>query len=422
MAAACSPGAGVEVHDISIPAFAGAGESNLHTGPSGTVYLTYCAPGSADGERALWVARLRPDAATWDEPTMVVDTPLLMENWADFPSLTVGTDGQLWAQWFQRPAEAGKRGYSGWFARSADDGHTWTEPEPLGHEFVTLAPLPGGRVLAAWLESLRIPKDQRVPGAATMELRARLLGPGGETLRDWVVDPDVCTCCNTRLVPLAGGGAIVVYRGRTPEEIRDNLYAVFDGETWSPPKTLHDDGWLIPGCPVNGPAIDARNRLAAAVWFTAAEGVARVQAKLSYDRGSTFGDAIPVDLGRPMGRVDLAMLEDGTSLVTWMELGSETNRAGVHARRLFPDGRLSSPVLLAESTQARASGFPRIAVRTGTQIVMTHTEEGETTRVRTSLFDASSLGPKRSSELVARVASGSSLDFCTSEDGAASHP
>lgn len=361
------------------PAAADTGESSLHTGPDGTVYLTFSGPGRAAGERALWLSTLAPGAApdAWSAPRAVVSTPLLMENWADFASLTVGTDGQLWAQWFQNRSGENTHGYSGWLARSRDGGATWTAPAPLGHEFVSLAPLSGGRVLAVWLESTRpghghgghaaAPAPQ-APYAPSMRLKSRLLAPDGATLQDWVVDPDVCTCCQTTLAPLSGDRVFVSYRGHARDEVRDNLFAVFQQHIWSQPRLLHADGWKIPACPVNGPAADAQGESLAVAWFTAADGIARVQAKVSRDGGVTFSPAIPLDLGRPLGRVDLAKLPDGSALVAWIESKSETTAAGLYVRRVFTDGGVSAPLLVADTSAVRASGFPRLAARPGVEL------------------------------------------------------
>lgn len=374
------------------PAGADSGESSLHASADGTLWLTWCAPGPKEGERALWLASRPPGGPAWTTPRVVVSTPLLMENWADFPTLVRGTDGALTAQWFQRPEGDGKRGYEGWYSRSEDGGATWRAPAPLGHEFVALAPLSGGRTLAVWLESVRVPKDRRKPGDPSMRLQARMVGPDGATLKEWVVDPDTCTCCQNTVTVLPGDRVFVAYRGHRADEVRDNRYALFDGAEWAAPKTLHPDGWMIPACPVNGPAVDSVGESLAVVWYTAANGLARVQAKQSRDGGRTFGPAIPVDLGKPMGRVDLVMMPDGSSIVLWMEASTVDTVAGIYARRLFSDGRLSAPRLVAESSQARASGFPRAARIGADTVAISFTDtSGGGSRVRLCTVDAGAL-------------------------------
>ncbi len=358
---------------LAAPAPVHSNEPNLHTGPDGTTYLTYSGPGRREGERALWLATLAPTATVWSAPSIIVSTPHLMENWADFASLTVATDGTLWAQWFERPADPAVLGYSGRIARSHDRGATWSVSTPLGHEFVSLAPLSGGRVMAVWLESTRPPRragdpppPPRPPGpsAPSMALHARLLGPDGQTMRSWVVDPDVCNCCQTSVTGLPGDRLAVAYRGHTPDEMRDLRLVRFDGATWSAPEPLHGDGWQISACPVNGPAIDRMSGdELAAVWFTAAQGRPRVQVKRGVGAPHGWEPVRPVDLGRPLGRVDLVTLRDGAAVVSWLEAGDRTGTASVLVRRFDRDGTLSAPVPVSTGSATRTSGFARLAAR-----------------------------------------------------------
>ena len=377
---------------------------NLATGPDGTVHLTYYGPpaaGSAVGARTLWLTSRAPGTAAWTSARAIVTSPLLQENWADFASLVVGTDGALTAQWFQRAAPD-TRGYDGWYSRSEDGGRSWRAPARLGHEFVALAPLAAGNTLAVWLEGAPAPG----PGAGTvphaeahgahsarMRLLGRILAPDGTALRDWVLDPEVCDCCQNTAATLGDGRVFVAYRGRTRGEIRDSRYLIFDPSTsaWSRSASLHDDGWLIPACPVNGPAADALGSALTVAWFTAAGGQPRVQARYSADGGRTLGAPAAIDLGRPMGRLDTVMLADRSAIVTWLEAGSGAQEAGIYARRLFSDGGVSAPRLVAASSQARASGFPRTARHGADGILFAWTEAAEQPRVRLSVLPLATL-------------------------------
>ena len=413
-----------KIENLPSPAPANSHCSNLTAAPDGTLHLTYYGPAPASAPvvepaaRTLWHATLAPGATAFSSPRPIVTSPLLMENWADFASLAVGTDDALTAQWFQKPSSAADaHGYDGWYSRSDDAGRTWRTPARLGHEFVALAPLSQGRTLAIWLESARVrdphaaprPKrdpnvkrdpnaprptrDPNAPYAPSMKLLARLLAPDGSSLGEWTVDPDVCTCCQNTVAVLPGDRVFAAYRGHTADEIRDNKFSTFDltTRTWSAPATLRDDGWKIAACPVNGPAADTRGPAVAVAWFTAANGTPRVQASYSANSARTFTDPLVIDLGRPMGRLETVMLADQTALILWMEMGTAENAAGIYARRLWPDGKLSAPQLVADSSQARSSGFPRAALRLNGRVVMSFTQPGETNQVRLLELDPTTL-------------------------------
>lgn len=388
--------AGPRIITLHSPAPLQSGTPRLHTGPDGTVHLLYAGPGRQEGERAIWLSKLAPGSREWSEPRPVVSTPLLLENWADFATLIMGDDGQLWVLWFQYRA-AGQRGYSGWLARSRDGGGTWSDPVPLGHEFVSLAALSGGRVMAVWLQSARPPRqpDAAHPhhhpdahDAPAMKLVAQLMAADGSTLGAWTVDPDVCTCCQTTLAVLPDDNLLVSYRAHTPGEVRDNYVARFDGTSWGRPVCLHPDNWVIPGCPVNGPAAHAHGNDLAIVWFTAAGGIPQVSAKFSSDAGRSFGAALPLDLGAPIGRVDCLTLGQNLAAASWLESSASGNSAGIYVRTFSPDALISEPWLIAGTSPARASGFPRMALRPNGEIVLAYTEEGKASRIHTVLLQS----------------------------------
>ena len=84
------------------------------------------------------------------------------------------------------------------------------------------------------------------------------------------------------------------------------------------------------------------------------------------------------------------MLPDGRAVFTWLEnrpRDGSTNAGGLYLRQLDAAGQLGEPVLLADSSTARASGFPRLAVLGDGRIILSHTLAGPTSRVATLLLD-----------------------------------
>lgn len=384
---AATPAAG-----IPAPAAPGAMGSSLVLAPDGTPWLSWLEPAGKESW-AMRLSRFEVNTRSWSAPRTVVQGADLLANWADFPQLSAGRDGRLTAVWFvNNPAHHAAAGdghhgpgYRAIYSSSADGGKTWSpdlpvSDEALAVEFVALQPLADGRMLAAWL-------DGRTHGR--MALYARVLdgrpGPGPDTL----VDGSVCDCCQLSLVPTTAGGALLAYRGRTKDEIRDMQLTRFDGKAWSRLAPLHADGWKIAGCPVNGPQLAECGDLVGAVWFTAPDGQARVLARVSDNAGDSFGPVVRVDLGRPQGRVDSVMLADGTLVMSWLEMtGQETGKqGGIYLRTLSLEGRLSEPQLVIPSSTSRMSGFPRMVLLGGRQVLLTCTQNGEPTRVFTLLVE-----------------------------------
>ena len=195
-----------------------------------------------------------------------------------------------------------------------------------------------------------------------------------------MLDARICDCCQTAAA-VTSQGPVVVYRDRSPEEIRDiSVVRRVDG-AWTEPAPLHADGWVIPGCPVNGPALAARGDAVVAAWFTGAGEIPRVRVIFSSDAGATWGEAVEVDDGAPLGRVDVELLDDGSALVVWLEAAPGEADALLRARRIHPGGVRSTSLDLALTPAARSSGFPRMGPGDG-GIVLAWTDPAETGGVR----------------------------------------
>jgi hypothetical protein len=169
-----------------------------------------------------------------------------------------------------------------------------------------------------------------------------------------VIDEQVCDCCSTAAVQTAGG-LVVAYRDRSGEEVRDISILRRAEGAWSAPRPLHRDGWTIPGCPVNGPALATDGSEIVAAWFTAADGTPRVFAARSPDAGASWSPPVEIDGDSPLGRVGVALTADGDAVVSWLAADG-----GVRLRRVDREGPPGRPVLLAVTAATRASGVPRL--------------------------------------------------------------
>ncbi len=373
----------VSITELTPPVGSGSAEPFLSE-HDGVVNLSWLEPGDGDAYR-LRLARMT--AAGWSEPRTVRESDRFFVNWADFPSVTATPDGTLFAHWLERGAMGGYD-YGVRVVHSTDGGAAWSEPwtphdddSPTEHGFVSMVPMGPGEMGMMWLDGRQYADGAHGPATEEMTLRFRRAGgvggPGPETL----VDGRVCDCCQTDLA-MAAAGPVAVYRDRTEAEIRDIYITRHVDGTWTEGVAVHDDGWEIAGCPVNGPAVAARGTDVAVAWFTGAGDVPRVKVAFSLDGGATFSEPVTVDDGNPIGRVDVLHLDGGRVSVSWLEqTGEET--AALRVREVGVDGDATSSGTVSESSSARASGFPRMAPAPGGGVLLAWTDvSGEQSRVR----------------------------------------
>jgi hypothetical protein len=164
---------------------------------------------------------------------------------------------------------------------------------------------------------------------------------------------------------------ILAYRGRSAEEIRDIYVTRFDGREWSVPTPVHNDGWVINGCPVNGPTVDARGREVAVAWFTAKGEQGQAFVAFSSDAGRTFGQPIRIDDVASLGQVDVALVADRGAVVGWIESGAE--RPAFQVRSVQSNGIRSPAVLVGDRPGTRN---PRLA-RNGNELLLAWAERAE---------------------------------------------
>jgi len=277
-------------------------------------------------------------------------------------------------------------------AQSFDDGRTWNpaitphrDNTPTEHGFVSLIPA-GDRVRAVWLDGRKTAgaseeHESEHGHNAEMTLRTAMIGRKGELFEESELDGRVCDCCPTAMIALATG-ALLVYRDRSAEEIRDFSVLRLVHGRWSEASPIAHDDWKINACPVNGAALDAAGERVAAAWYTGANDDPAVFVAFSSDAGKTFGSPVRVDSvgGKgTLGRVDLVTRPDGAALLTWIH--AEASSARIMAREISPNGSMGKPVTVAVTSAKRASGFPRM-VRSGDRVIFAWTEAGDPAHIR----------------------------------------
>ncbi len=380
------------------PAAVGSVAPNLLAGDDGRVYLSWIEPLN-EGSHALRFAVYDQDA--WSDASTIAEGDNWFVNWADFPSMTAFENGSLVAHWLPKSGQD-TYSYGVNIAFSTNSRDSWgnsiiphRDGTPTEHgsaaslpgaEFISMLPWTDDQLLAVWLERRNFAEGANGHNgngspADAMTLRFAKIGKSGNLSEERLLDQRVCDCCPTSIAR-TGNGAIVVYRDRSEQEIRDISMVRFHDGQWSQPRRLYEDAWKIEGCPVNGPAVAAEGSQVAVAWFTWANEIANVKVIFSDNEGLEFGEAIIADDGEPMGRVDIILLQDGAALVSWLEVTPDG--AEIRVRRIQPDGSRDPSVTVTESSKERSSGTPRM-VKNGNEIFLAWTQDGVPSMVRTAV-------------------------------------
>ena len=295
---------------------------------------------------------------------------------ADTPSVLRLSNGLIAAHWMQSTNEDVEASNLR-LTYSKDDGKTWAPsflPHHDGtetqHGFATLFELPGPTLGVVWLDGRQTVKDRE---HGPMSIRYASFDTQWKQRADAAIDLKVCDCCTTS-VATTPEGPIVVYRDRSDKEIRDIYVSRLEAGKWSAGIPVHNDGWHVESCPVNGPVIGAHGRDVAVAWFTASTNQGQSYVAFSQDGGRTWGQAVRLDDGSSTGKVDLEMLDDGSAVATWVEFAG--GRSQFRAKHVERSGAKSASVVIAGASGGRIGGVPRLA-RHGDQLVFAWTETPE---------------------------------------------
>lgn len=328
----------------------------------------------------------------WSEPKTIVSRSDFFANWADVPSLARAKDGNLYAHWLQK-SSAGTYSYDVAVARSIDDGKSW---QTLGivhqdktnteHGFCSMLTDASG-VRAFWLDGREMAsqsgeKSDGHGGSGNMTLRTARIEKN-EMAPSILLDSRVCECCGTSAA-MTDSGSLIVYRARSENEVRDIFIVRQDGNNWTKPMAVHDDGWQIAACPVNGPAVAANGKEVAIAWFTLANNTQTVKVAFSHDAGATFGKPVIVDDTQPVGRVDIVLLESGEAIVCWLD--RNITSGAIKLQRISPKGVKGDPFEVTQSSDSRRVGFPKIG-RSGSNLLIVWTLNTQPTQLEAAVIN-----------------------------------
>lgn len=380
--AAAAAGQALRLHAEPWPlaADASAAQPDLVAAPDGSLLLSWLAP-DAQGHQLRYA---RFSGGRWQPARQIARGDDWFVNWADTPHLRASADGALWAQWLRRSADA-PYAYDVQLARSAD-GRQWSaavtvhdDATATEHGFVSLWPEGADGMGIAWLDGRRTAGTGHGDGhgQGAMTLRSARFDARLGKHDEQELDPMTCDCCQTGAHADASG-VLLVYRGRDAGETRDIHLRRRTAAGWQPARRVHADDWVMPACPVNGPAVTAYDGNAWVAWYTAPQGEPLLHLAHSSDGGASFGTPRVPDRGTGVqGRVQVAADADGLWLA-WLR--EEGHGQSLWLARYSPSldrelGRLQVAILQG---RGRGTGFPRLlADRGNARLVWTDVVAGK---------------------------------------------
>ena len=368
------------VTPIVSPAKDSCGEPFLFTDQQGLVYFSWIE--KISGKYHLRFSTLEKNDQ-WSDPITIASGNEWFVNWADYPVIMSDGNNNLAAHYLQK-SSTGTYSYDIHFLMSSDKGKSWKnrgllndDGLPAEHGFVSMSPF-GDKIFVSWLDGRETAKDNMPDAKANvkaehkehhgqMTLRGAILDSNGNKEKEWQLDDRVCDCCQTSAA-VTDNGPVVVYRDRSAEEIRDLDIVRFVNGKWTTPSIIFPDHWKIDGCPVNGPRIDASGNVLGIAWFTMKDNEGEVKVVFSEDGGATFGNPIRVNDHKSIGRVDLVMIDSATAMVSWME------GPVIKAAKVYSKGVKDQSVIIAQSSESRAGGFPQMT-KSGENIIFAWTDD-----------------------------------------------
>ena len=321
-----------------------------------------------------WISTLNNDNALlhltqlkdgkWMKPLTIAKGSDWFINWADFPAHAINQNLILTS--YLKKSSVGTydydimlnlRDFSG--KKIKEDFLLNTDGFEAEHGFVSIVPNKNQGFFITWLDGRNTTVKDLDGHTKPMTIRFAEITQNGDIINENELDGATCDCCQTSIA-MTGLGPIVVYRDRSDKEVRDIYTARNLNGIWEEPKLLHDDGWVINGCPVNGPKAVSNSSNLAIAWFTVVNNKPEVKVSFSNNNGESFGKPIALNDSDAIGRVDVAFLNNSEIIVSYMEF--DNSGTYLRIKKISTAGEVSKPITISKIDGGRGSGVPQLEI------------------------------------------------------------
>lgn len=294
------------------------------------------------------------------------------------PGLSVGPQGHVGITWSAANVASGVMFASDLlFAGSRDGGATFGAPvpinddgKPIPHTFESVSEGDAGDLYVGWLDG----RNRDRSGAGMQFACSR---DGGATFgSNLTVDGMACPCCRPMVATAPDGTVWVAWRKTFEGNVRDIVVAQSQdrGRTFSAPHLVSRDRWVFEACPHRGPSIgfDAQGRVYVGWYTEGRDEQPRIYVAASEDGGLSFSTPVPLHTSTTSLPDNLRMVvhPSGAVIALWEEVTGVRKR--VVARVSMDRGR-SFGAIIPLSRGAKAE-HPTVAVHADGRVAIAWTE------------------------------------------------
>lgn len=328
------------------------------------------------------------------------------EKWTNPQKLAVGSDWFVnWAD-FPTHAISGNQVLTSYLKKSASRTYTYdvylnlqklngekvkedfllnTDGFKAEHGFVSIVSNDNQGFYVTWLDGRNTVEKDLNGDNKPMTIRFAEINKEGDIIYETELDSSVCDCCQTSMT-LTDKGPVVVYRDRSEKEVRDIYITRKIDEVWETPSPVHNDGWVVYGCPVNGPKVVSNSNKIAVSWFTVYDGKPGVNLSFSEFYGSSFDKPIKINDLDAIGRVDVAFLNDTEVLISYME--GDDSGTYLRIKKVSIDGKVSEPITISQIDSGRNTGVPQLEILDNKIYIVWTVFENESNQLKTVRLNA----------------------------------
>ena len=321
----------------------------------------------------------------WTNPQKLAVGSDWFVNWADFPTHAISGDQVLTS--YLKKSASGTYTYDVYLNLQKLNGEKVKEDFILNtdgfkaeHGFVSIVSNDNQGFYVTWLDGRNTVEKDINGDNKPMTIRFAEINKEGDIIYETELDSSVCDCCQTSIT-LTDKGPIVVYRDRSEKEVRDIYITRKIDEVWETPSPVHNDGWVIYGCPVNGPKVVSNSNKIAVSWFTVYDGKPEVNLSFSEFYGSSFDKPIKINDLDAIGRVDVAFLNDTEVIVSYME-GDDIGTY-LRIKKVSIDGKISEPITISKIDSGRNTGVPQLEILDNKIYIVWTVFENESNQLKT---------------------------------------